>query len=43
MVCDICNHEWIAIHDPQTTRLECPTCGFMVQAPPTPTEPEEPA
>ena len=34
MHCDLCNHEWVALHDPRTVRLECPQCGFMVQAPP---------
>ena len=37
MVCDICNHEWVALHDLRTVRLECPKCGYMVQAPPIPT------
>ena len=35
MKCEICGREWIAaMEDSATERLECPSCGAMVQAPP---------
>lgn len=27
--CDLCNHEWIAIHHMDSKRLECPNCENM--------------
>ena len=34
MVCDQCGRQWDALCYASSERLECPSCGFMVQVPP---------
>lgn len=31
VMCDLCNHEWVAVRPDGLTELECPNCNNMVQ------------
>lgn len=40
MDCDKCGYEWAAVHPAVCEYLECPVCGHMTPAPPTPNDPK---
>lgn len=38
VACPICLRSWVATWHEDTPQLECPDCGFMVEAPQAPEE-----